>query len=277
MQNRLVTLLLVPVCTASMLVGCVKQEDYDVLQRRVYEQDMQLRQMQPAQADTWSQMQSLRQELNAVKGQLDDLQNAGGAKALVEKVNRHEAALRQVETSMAIDLGISNPSGAPAPEGTSGAETAPTAPAVAAAPAVTPAPVTPAPAQKPAVKKDTATALYDAGVAAFKARKYKEAQNSFQDFTKNFGKHKLVGNAWYYVGECNFQRNQFADAALAYDTVITKYGTSQRAPAAYLKQGIAFSKMGQKAAARARMQELIKKFPKSAEAGRAKTFLQNNK
>ena len=72
-------------------------------------------------------------------------------------------------------------------------------------------------------------------------------------------------------------RNQFADAALAYDTVITKYGKSSRAPGAYLKQGICFSKIKQTAAAKARMQELIKKYPNSPEAARAKTFLKTNK
>ncbi|WP_288908371.1 tetratricopeptide repeat protein, partial [uncultured Desulfovibrio sp.] len=76
---------------------------------------------------------------------------------------------------------------------------------------------------------------------------------------------------------CYFQRNQFADAALAYDTVIKKYPKSSSAPGAYLKQGISFSKLNQGAAAKARMQELIKKSPSSPEAARAKTFLKTNK
>ena len=81
----------------------------------------------------------------------------------------------------------------------------------------------------------------------------------------------------YYLAECYFQKNQFNDAALAYDTVITKYGNSDKAPAAYLKQGICFSKMQQDKAAKARLAELIKKYPNSPEATRAKTFLKTNK
>ncbi|MDR1658812.1 MAG: hypothetical protein LBR94_00530 [Desulfovibrio sp.] len=44
-----------------------------------------------------------------------------------------------------------------------------------------------------------------------------------------------------------------------------------------MKQGICFSKLNQKAAANARMQELVKKYPKSPEAARAKAFLRTNK
>ena len=39
----------------------------------------QMRQMQPVQADMYNQVQSLREELNDIKGQLVDIRNAGGA------------------------------------------------------------------------------------------------------------------------------------------------------------------------------------------------------
>ena len=132
-------------------------------------------------------------------------------------------------------------------------------------------------AAKPAAKKDISLALYDAGLNAFQARKYDEAQRSFADFMKNYPTHSMAPDAQYYLAECYFQRNQFPDAALAYDTVITKFSKSNRTPGAYLKQGICFSKMNQKAAAKARMNELIKKYPNSPEAARAKNFLKTNK
>ena len=145
----------------------------------------------------------------------------------------------------------------------------------AAASASTWGQATPKPEQ-PKAQKDMTVALYDAGVNAFKARKYTEAQRSFSDFLKNYGSDSKAPQAQYYLAECYFQTNQFADAALAYDTVITKYPSSSKAPGAYLKQGICFSKLKQTKAARARMNELIKKYPKSPEAARAKTFLKTN-
>lgn len=298
MQKKILVGLVLAAGSFGLTTGCVKQNDYDALQMRVQQQDRQLQQMQPAQADSWAQVQAMRQELNAVKGQMDDLQHAGGARALVEKVNRHDAALRQVESSLAMDLRLNDP-GAVVPLGAADPMGAPlNVPADPSNPQhgmgmVTPAPgtmgvspqatlapsapVQAAPPVAAAPQKDMATALYDAGLAAYTARKYQEAQRSFSDFTKNYSSNKNISLAYFYLGECSFQRNQFADAALAYDTVISKYSSSSKAPLAYLKQGIAFSKLGQNAAAKARMQELIKKYPNSAEAARAKTFLQDNK
>lgn len=308
------------ICATAMLGACVGQSSSSAanesmyLEQRVQEHDALLRQMQPAQAEVWNQVQAMRQELNTLKGLMDDLKNVGGAAALAERVRAHDAALRQVETSMALNLNLGepmpaagaapahaaapqanaplfqpqqNPYAAPAAGAAAGAAaglaTGPYGDA-AAAPAAAPAATgstwgqpTPQPEAKPAAKKDLSLALYDAGLNAFTARKYDEAQRSFADFMKNYPTHSMAPDTQYYLAECYFQRNQFPDAALAYDTVITKFAKSSRAPGAYLKQGICFSKMNQKAAAKARMNELIKKYPNSPEAARAKTFLKTNK
>ncbi|MGN0008451.1 MAG: tol-pal system protein YbgF [Desulfovibrionaceae bacterium] len=280
-MKKTASLLAALCCIAGGMTGCVSQSDYDSLQRRVQEQDAQLRQMQPAQADSWAQVQAMQQEMNQMKGQFDELQRAGGAKAIVEKLNRHEAALRQVETSMALNLNLDDSAAAgEAPAGQQqplpGGQLTPPA-QQDAAPQKAAQQQTAAPKQQAAPKKDTATALFEAGKADFSARKYTEARRSFSDFIKTYKSNPNVPDAQYYVAECHFQQNKFADAALAYDVVITKYAKSSKAPAAYLKQGICFSKLGQGAAAKARMQELIKKYPSSAEAARAKTFLKTNK
>lgn len=316
-------------CSASLVSGCVaggssSSSSLD-LEQRVQQQDSQLRQLQPAQAEMWNQVQALRQEVQSLKGQVYDLQQVGGARAVVERLNKHDAALRQVETSMALNLNLGDPlpalpaaSSAPAPAAAPAAapalsdgwgQTSATAPQSAAAgtgetwgqpsTALTATATTGAAAvgttaaadqgstwgqptpqpqkQAPVAQKDVSMALYDAGINAFTNRKYEEAQRSFSDFVKNYPNHTMTAEAQYHLAECYFQRNQFADAALAYDTVITKYGKSSRAPGAYLKQGICFSKIKQTAAAKARMQELIKKYPNSPEAARAKTFLKTNK
>lgn len=263
--------------------------------------DAQIRRMQPVQADARNEMQALREEVRELRGLVADLKKVGGAGVIVDKLNRHDAALRQVETSMAMNFDLGDPiqpgtAAAPAaaadtaqaaPDfsygGLAGTAAAPAA-AAAAAPAATPSgstwgQETPRPKQ-PAAQKDMRLALFEAGENAFKARKYNDAQRSFSDYLQNFGKSgddKTTAAAQFYLGECYFQKNQFPDAALAYDTVITKYPKSAKAPGAYLKQGICFSKMKQKAAAKGRMNDLIKKFPNSPEAARARDFLKNNK
>lgn len=79
------------------------------MEQQIQQHDQQLRQLQPAQADAQSQLESMRQELNVLKGQLDDLKNVGGAQALVDKVNKHDAAMRQIENNMAMDLNLGDP------------------------------------------------------------------------------------------------------------------------------------------------------------------------
>ncbi|MDE7241363.1 tol-pal system protein YbgF [Desulfovibrio sp.] len=306
---------------ALLLGGCATQGSQN-LEQRVQQHDAQLRQLQPSQADTWNQMQAMRQELNTLKGQMDDLNNAGGARALVDRVRRHDAALRQVNTTMALNLDLGEPMGAAAAAPVMAQPVMPAAPADGVTGAQPPVPMgglaaagaagaaggaaaatgsygLPAdgasggsvPAQAPSEstwgqadpkpvaqvpQKDISLALFDAGVNAYNARKYEEAQRSFTDFLKNYKDHSQAAEAQYYLAECYFQRNQFADAALAYDKVIKQYPKSSSAPGAYLKQGICFSKINQGAAAKARMEEVIKKYPNSPEAARARSFLKTN-
>lgn len=321
-------------CSAGLLGGCLGSSAK--LEQQLQQQDMQLRQLQSAQADAQIQMQALKEENSALKGQLSDLQSVGGARALVDKVNQQDAALRQVGNSMALDLNLGDSLTAQAPSidmpatahkaAATAAAANPAASAAAAAGvasaaegAAVSAPVsmgggnglpsygqnatgqaatdikpwagaqtakapagdtwgqeTPQPKAE-APQKDIAQALYDTGMENFSARKYAEAERAFSDFLKNYKGHALSGDAQFQLAECSFQRNQFSDAALAYQEVITKFPKSSKVPAAYLKQGISFSKVGQKAAAQARLNELIKKYPRSAEATRAKTFLKTNK
>ncbi len=67
--------------------------------------------------------------------------------------------------------------------------------------------------------------------------------------------------------------NNFPAAALDYEQVISKYPSSGKAASAYLKQGMSFIKTNKKDAAKFRLDELVKKFPKSPEAARAKQLL----
>lgn len=79
------------------------------LEERVQRQDIQLRQMQPQQADAWNQLQAMKQEIESLKGQLDELNNAGGARAIADRVRQHDTALRQVDNSMGLNLDLGTP------------------------------------------------------------------------------------------------------------------------------------------------------------------------
>ena len=301
-----------------VLTGCVNSQ-MDAMQMRLNQQEQQIRLLssqlsgvQPAQADTWAQVQSLRQEMSAVKGQIDDFNNAtaaaGGLPGLAQRVNNHEAALQAIATQFGMELPVAAAPGDPgtlpatnnheaalqaiatqfgmelpvaAAPGDPG--TLPATPGMAdatAAPAMQPQQAAPAPQQaapQTQAQSDIAKALYDNGVQSFNARNYKQALKSFSDFTDTYAKHRLISNAWFWRGECNYQLGNFPAAALDYEQVISKYGSSGKAASAYLKQGMCFIKAGKKDAAKVRLQELVKKFPKSPEATRAAQLMKDHK
>ncbi len=120
---------------------------------------------------------------------------------------------------------------------------------------------------------DPATALYNSGTAAFNARRYDDALKIFSDFTANYPKHSLTGNAWFWQGETNYQMQRYDRAALSYQEVITKFPKSNKMAAAMLKQGMSFEKIGNRNAANARYKEIVSKYPNSPEAKRAKTLI----
>lgn len=246
---------------------------HEVQLQQVLSQVGQVEQVLPGQAEMWSQMQTMRQELNAVQGRLEDLnvqvsgQGTGELAMLKDKVARMEAILRQVASQMAIstdglDAGSSSapPSQYQAPQG---------------GPVVTPPVVgTPAPPAAPG-GKDTATALYEAGVNSFGQGRYNDAIISFKDFVATFPKHQLAGNAHFWQGESYYQLKDYGRAALAYQEVIAKFPGSAKMQSAMLKQGMALYFADKKSAGKDRLNELIKKYPNSPEASRAKDFLKN--
>ena len=106
-----------------VLTGCANGQ-IDAMQMRLNQQEQQIRLLnsqlsgvQPAQADTWAQVQSLRQEMSAVKGQIDDFNNAtaaaGGLPGLAQRVNNHEAALQAIATQFGMELPVAAAPGAP--------------------------------------------------------------------------------------------------------------------------------------------------------------------
>lgn len=296
------SVIIVSALSLLVLGGCAPTQDYNTLQNQVTQQNqtiqqlnMQLSGVQPAQADTWSQVQGLRQEMAALRGQVDTLNHAltqvGGAQAMAETLARHDRALRLIETQLALDLQLTTaavpgamPGSVPgAATGTLGGADTGLAPSVAPGTTMTTPPtsaITPPPAAanpaKPAATADTAQALYDTGMKAFNDRRYPQALTAFTDFTKTYGDHNLVSNAWFWQGESNYQMKNYAAAALAYEQVISKYANSNKGPASYLKQGMSFLQLKKKDAAKERLNQLITKFPKAPEAIRAKQVLAEN-
>ena len=82
-------------------------------------------------------------------------------------------------------------------------------------------------------------------------------------------------NAQFWIGETYYNEQWFEKAILEYQTVIEQYPKGNKVPAAMLKQGLAFLKLGDQSNARLVLKRLIQYYPKSNEASIATAKLKD--
>ena len=284
----------------AVLPACVSTKDYDRLRGQVYQQQERISQLetdlarsQPAQAQSWADINSVRSQIATLSGQVDDLQqihqrqqSSGGGLVTVDSLHAKVQELDRRTLFMATQLGIvldEIPTTAPAKESDQ-QFLPPTAmsrpglpPAVDQAPDIPTSPTTP-PVQPAGQQPESIGAgenLYQQALENFYAQKYQQAQTMWAEFVKGYPQDTLVPNAIFWQGESFFQMQDYANAALTYQQVIEKHSKSNKYKAALLKQGISFFKLKKDQAGELILQDLIKKYPDSAEAKRAQAYLKS--
>jgi tol-pal system protein YbgF len=122
------------------------------------------------------------------------------------------------------------------------------------------------PADAPAAVSLTDQEVYDQARKAFDAGKLEDARQGFEGLIKQYPQSKNADNAQFWIGETYYREKWFEKAILEYQKVIEQYPKGNKVPASRLKQGLAFSNLGDNTNARLILQELIKKHPQSNEA-----------
>jgi tol-pal system protein YbgF len=117
-------------------------------------------------------------------------------------------------------------------------------------------------ARKPLSEQD----VYRSAKQAFDQGDSEGARKGFQEFIKRYPNSKNADNAQFWIGEIYYREKWYEKAILEYQNVIENYPQGNKVPAALLKQGLAFSNIGDKANARLILEELSRKYPKSNEA-----------
>jgi len=118
---------------------------------------------------------------------------------------------------------------------------------------------------------------YKEAYGMFTAGKYSEAAKKFKAFLNNFKDSKLRPNAYYWLGECYFKMRMYDKAIINYDEVIVKYKKNSKVPAALLKEGISFLKIGEKDGAKLIFRKIIHDYPKTRQARYARDYLKRLK
>ncbi|MBU5635955.1 tol-pal system protein YbgF [Geomonas sp. Red69] len=108
--------------------------------------------------------------------------------------------------------------------------------------------------------------LYQQGQDALKAGQGAKAREFFASFLVQYPKHSLAANAQYWIGESYYQEKNYEQAVLEFQEVIKNYPDKEKAPAAMLKQGMAFRELGDSKSAAYILKKLVDEHPKSEEA-----------
>ena len=119
--------------------------------------------------------------------------------------------------------------------------------------------------------------IYRMAKQAFDQGDADTAKKKFKELIERYPKSERADNAQFWIGEIYYREKWYEKAILEYQKVIENYPKGNKVPASLLKQGLAFSNLGDKANARLILEELARKYPKSNEAKIARDKLKSLK
>lgn len=108
--------------------------------------------------------------------------------------------------------------------------------------------------------------LYDAATQDLTQGRYPLALEGYRDFLRRFPNVELADDAQYGIGECFFAQAAFDSAAVEYAQVPAKWPDGNRVPPALYKLGLSQERLGRNEDSRKTLQDLVRRFPRSAEA-----------
>ena len=131
------------------------------------------------------------------------------------------------------------------------------------------------PQEAPATDQVTPEQLYDQALGFIRTdQRFKDGQILLEEFVSKYPQHQLYVNALYWIGESYYGDKEYEMAILQFQDVISKYGQHPKAPAAMLKQALAFNALGDAQNAGTTMNKLIAEYPDTPQAESAKKFLE---
>ncbi|WP_169309122.1 tetratricopeptide repeat protein [Desulforhopalus sp. IMCC35007] len=107
----------------------------------------------------------------------------------------------------------------------------------------------------------------------YEQKKYSQALQIFEDIASNSNAAEQV-DARYMMGECLFDQKEYDKAIMQYQKIIAQNSNHNKAPAAMLKQAMAFEKLADKDTAKVIYKKVLKKHSNSSEAAIAQTRLE---
>lgn len=107
----------------------------------------------------------------------------------------------------------------------------------------------------------------------FRSGKIDAAKDSFSRFIRAFPHHELSDNALYWMGECYYAEKDFVTAVKIFERVYREYQGENKAPDALLKLGYTYTSLGEKGKAREVLHRLVREYPRSEAANKARNII----
>ena len=248
----------------TLLGGCASLED------RMSRQDAALSDLRAGIESLRTDLRSLRQEVSA----LSEAQTARARDAAVAEATGEEAQKAVAGRVMAAERRLEELS-----DGISGLEgsVAGLAEQVARLEAGS-ASTASLPRSRPARSRTPSPAisaeeLFDRGMEGFRAGELGQAVLDFEEFAEKYAGHPLAPSAQFWIGEAYFRSRDFQQAAEKYQKAVDLAPTGERTPDALLRLGLALRSLRREDRARDVWSRLLRDFPDSEAAARARVVL----
>ena len=190
-----------------------------------------------------TRVESMSDDVRALKDSIADLSS---------RLERMDAKITDLKNQLQI---IQNPPAAPGATGPGG----PTTPGQSGAPT---GPVTPPPGM-------SADRSYTEALRDLQTGKSDLAYSEFQQFLTYFPNTELAANAQYYLGEIDYNRQNYTGAIQAFDAVLERYPDNPKTPDAHYMKAMALLKSNQRNKAVQEFRVLVQNYSHTDDARKA--------
>ncbi|MCR5813974.1 MAG: tol-pal system protein YbgF [Desulfovibrio sp.] len=113
-------------------------------------------------------------------------------------------------------------------------------------------------------------ASYKQALKAVRSGHPQEGMQKFREFLNTYPNGKYAPNAEFWIGECLYDQGKYQEALDQYATVGSKYPKHHKNADALLKSGMSYKRLGDSAKSKESYNRLLKEFPNSEAARRAR-------
>jgi tol-pal system protein YbgF len=107
-----------------------------------------------------------------------------------------------------------------------------------------------------------AIALYRKATDALRGGQHEAAVAGLREFIRLYPSHDLADNSQYWLGECYYDRKDYAQAVREFRRVIEHYPNGNKVPDALLKVGFSYLALGSTEAGRQTLSQLQRSYPR---------------